>query len=349
MPTNSYQLYSAASLSFGFGTLRLNTSYDPATNAVLTVNDDDSVLDGDLYNDDRGNDFNQFGTVEFPNGSTLGGPTTRVYSEEQYSLTAPGQPTITVYRIEINGTLAGYLPSQPMVPGVTYARATGNTVPGNSPGYDDIDGAVCIAAGNMISTAKGERPIGSIAVGDLVRTRDHGLQPVRWIGRRSLDKADFAANPKLRPVLIAAGALGVGLPQRDLVVSRQHRLVVASRITERMFEVGETLVPAIKLVGLPGISLHQECQQVEYVHLLFDRHEVIFCEGAPTESLFTGPQALKAIPAASLQELYLIFPQLRDQSRRPEPAMPITEGELAKRLAQRHMQNGRPLLERFQR
>lgn len=39
---------------------------------------------------------------------------------------------------------------------------------------------ICFAAGTMIRTARGERPVEKLRVGDLVVTRDNGLQPLAW-------------------------------------------------------------------------------------------------------------------------------------------------------------------------
>ena len=130
-------------------------------------------------------------------------------------------------------------------------------------------------------------------------TRDNGPQTVRWIGRRAYGLNALTQNPKLRPIQIKAGALGNGLPERDLLVSRQHRMMADSKIAERMFATREVLIPAIKLTALPDIFIDECIENFEYFQLLFNRHEVIYVEGAPSESLYTGPEALKALnPAA---------------------------------------------------
>ncbi|UWQ22167.1 Hint domain-containing protein [Jannaschia sp. W003] len=150
---------------------------------------------------------------------------------------------------------------------------------------------VCFAAGTLIDSARGPRPVETLRPGAHLRTADRGLQPLRWAGGMGLDAAALRAAPRLRPVRIAAGALGGGLPRRALVVSPQHRMLVRSAIARRMFGSGEVLVPARLLAGLPGIAAVLPAGGVRYVHLLLARHEVIFAEGAPAESLLLGPEA----------------------------------------------------------
>jgi hypothetical protein len=208
---------------------------------------------------------------------------------------------------------------------------------GNSDiGFVDVTTTVpCFVAGTMILTPGGPRPVERIAAGDLVSTLDHGPQPVRWVGLRRLDAADLAAAPRLRPVRIARGALGGGLPLADLWVSPQHRVLVRSRIACRMFGGAGVLVAARQLLGLPGVSVETAPRTVTYVHLLFDRHEVVISNGAATESLFTGPEALKSLSPEAREEILSLFPapESRDAARRLVP------GKAARDLAFRHLRN----------
>ncbi len=149
---------------------------------------------------------------------------------------------------------------------------------------------VCFAAGTLISTASGLIAIEDLKVGDMVTTLDHGEQPIRWIGSRTLGLAELTAKPKLKPIRISAGALGGGLPTRDLVVSPQHRVLIRLAIAKRIFDVPEVLIPVNKLVGIEGINVIENRTEIMYFHLLFDRHQLVFSEGAATESLYLGPQ-----------------------------------------------------------
>ncbi|SMO76709.1 Hint domain-containing protein [Ruegeria faecimaris] len=201
----------------------------------------------------------------------------------------------------------------------------------------------CLTAGTLIATDQGPVLIESLKQGDRVLT-DHGCtQPLSQIIRRHVSVRDLRRNPKLYPVRICAGALGQGLPRRDLLVSRQHRMLISSAIVKRMFERPEVLVSAIKLVELPGIYVDDRITEVTYFHLVFSEHEVIYADGAPTESLLLGDEALKSLPAAAMEELFTLFPDLVETPMQ-KTNYKIPVGGRQKRLIARHARNRRPLL-----
>jgi hypothetical protein len=204
----------------------------------------------------------------------------------------------------------------------------------------------CFNRETLITTPSGPVSIENLRVGDAVLTLDRGAQPILWIGSRQLNTIELMVFPNLRPIRVAAGALGLGLPERDLLVSPQHRMLLRSVIAQRMFGSAEVFVPAKKLVGVPGITVDSDVQSVEYFHLLFDRHEVVFAEGAPTESLFTGPEALKGVGADARAEIAALFPSLELGKQSPALArdIPMT-GYRMKQLVARHRKNKKSLLQ----
>ncbi|AUH66288.1 hemolysin [Paracoccus zhejiangensis] len=208
---------------------------------------------------------------------------------------------------------------------------------------DAVD-IVCFAAGTQILTERGEVAIEDITIGDMVQTLDHGLQQVRWIGCKRLDSIDLAANPKLKPIRIAAGCLGGALPYRDLLVSPQHRILVRSKIAQRMFGTQEVLGAAKQFLRLEGFDIVQDAEEVTYHHMLFDQHEIIFAEGAPSESLFTGPVALDSVAAEARDEILAIMPGIAEAGREIEGARMLLSGRPARKLASRHLQNRKLLL-----
>lgn len=202
------------------------------------------------------------------------------------------------------------------------------------------DQVPCFCAGTLIETPQGAVAVQDLRPGDLVLTRDRGALPLRWVGRRLLTADRLVARPELRPIRIAAGALGLGVPKADLSVSPQHRILVRSAIAQRMFGAAEILVAARQLLALPGIQ-PSDAPTADYVHILFDGHQIVISNGAPTESLYPGPEALKSIGPAARDEILALFPELRQQPI--APARPIASGGKARHLAQRHMRNAKPL------
>ncbi|WP_245894780.1 Hint domain-containing protein [Paracoccus indicus] len=200
---------------------------------------------------------------------------------------------------------------------------------------------VCFAADTMIRTAKGDVAVQDLREGDMIWTRDNGFQPLRWVGVSHLDAIDLAAKPKLLPIRIKAGALGADMPAVDLVVSPQHRVLVRSAIAQRMFGAAEVLVAAKHLTELPGIDVDTTVTTISYHHLMFDAHEVVMSNGAETESLYPGPQALRALGAAALAEIEAIFPGIMQAS--PASARPFAQGAKVRQMASRHMANSQPL------
>lgn len=205
---------------------------------------------------------------------------------------------------------------------------------------------ICFSAGTMISTINGERNISTLSIGDKVFTLDNNYQRIRWIGSTTLDKIDLVMTPKLKPIRIAAGALGAGLPEKDLTVSPQHRMLVRSIVAERMFGQQEVLVPAVKLLPLDGVEIVEEVESVTYWHMLFERHEIVVANGAPSESLFTGPEALKSVSPASRREILALFPDIAKQGYSPQPARLIPEkGKQMKALVARLNKNTKDVVE----
>jgi len=205
--------------------------------------------------------------------------------------------------------------------------------------------AVCFAAATWIKTDQdAETLIENLAVGDLVLTADHGLQPIRWISARRLSALELAANPNLRPIRIRVGALGPGLPRAALVVSPQHRMLVRSKVAECMFGKTEVLVAAKLLLSIDGISVAQDLKEVTYYHFLCDHHEVVFAQGSPSESLYAGPEALNALTRASREEIFTIFPDLAKNTPPSHPARSLIKGKDARMLAFRHKKNCKAML-----
>ena len=299
----------------------------------FNVGNTGSIDDGDQTN----NDFVDLS--EFYNQTTL----SNVNSSGGSFGNALGMLRADAADNHIDGTIDGVDYSSQMGDVDLVLETGGAAVTGTDLTYDNTN-VVCFTAGTLIGTLLGPVRVEDLKAGDDVLTLDTGTQKIRWIGSTHRDSNDLAVDPKLRPVRISAGALGEGLPAQDLLVSRQHRFLVRSPIALRMFETSEVLLPAIKLIGLKGIDIDQDVDAVEYFHILFDRHEIVCSNGAWSESLFTGPEALQAVPPASAQEIKKLFPEICEPDYEPASARHIPEtGKLMRELVARHKKNNMPL------
>ncbi|MGB5559992.1 MAG: Hint domain-containing protein [Paracoccaceae bacterium] len=249
-----------------------------------------------LIDQNNDNDFDRFN-----NDSVNGSDIRQSYPGDTVTVNVPGVGNVTYTGITF------YLASGQVVftPNDGQALEDGTFVTStfvNSQGPLLVSqlGPPCFAAGTRIATVRGEVAVEDLRVGDVVQTMDSGLRPIRWIGRRAMrGTGDFA------PIRFKAGAVG---NVRDLVVSPMHRVLVRGWRAELYFGDTEVLVPAKHLVDGDQVVI-DPVAEVEYFHILFDQHEVIFSDGAPTESFYPGEQILRG-DAEVRQELEALFPEL---------------------------------------
>lgn len=257
-----------------------------------------------------------------------------------------GGDTVTFTLLQFSGGLYVFATAGSIGLGDTIVGPTLVTNPGPSVAYTDLPDYVCFADGTQILTRKEQVNVEDLQVGDQVLTMDNGYQPIRWIGSRTLDRIDLAANPNLRPIRIQAGTFGPGMPEQDLVVSQQHRIFVRSVVAHRMFGAAEVLIPAKKLLDLDCVSIDLEATTVTYTHFLCERHEIVFSNGVPTESMLTGVEALKSVGTAARQEIAALFPEIVSGEVTPCPARPIPpKGKMMQQFARRLQKNNKRVIE----
>ena len=150
---------------------------------------------------------------------------------------------------------------------------------------------VCYAAGTLIETPSGPRPVETLAAGDPVTTSDGRAVPVRLAVSHSFTAAEVGAFAALRPIVVPAGALGQGLPRADLVVSALHRILVRDPSFALLFGHDAAYVAARDL----PFARPAPAGAITYVHLLCDAHECLIANGAESESLLPGDVALASV------------------------------------------------------
>ncbi|MCY4334887.1 MAG: Hint domain-containing protein [Litoreibacter sp.] len=251
-----------------------NNSWVPIS---ITDNDDD-------FEDNGGSGQN------LTNETTIDGETfsagTRVEAEYSFTVT-DGTNNYTIIAFNVNngspsyatvealafiGPVAGFPPIG--VPLTVTAAQEG-------PVFDNVDYATppCFAKGTRILTPLGEQRVETLRPGDLVETLGNGAQPLRWVG-----SCTYPAIERFAPIRFAPGVLGNPEP---LLVSPQHRVLVSGWRPDLLFGEEAVLAPAHAFVGAAGVT-RREGGFVTYFHLMFDEHELIWSEGALTESLFTA-------------------------------------------------------------
>jgi len=191
---------------------------------------------------------------------------------------------------------------------------------GTTLNFENIENIICFTPGTMIKTPHGPRDIATLRVGDMVRTRDHGPQKIRWIQSRTVP-----AIERFAPIRLRAGVL-TSLTS-DLLVSPQHRMMFQGYEAEVLFGEREVLIPAIQLVN--GKDVTQDAgDEVTYIHMMFDQHEIVYANGAASESFHPGTIGLSAVTEAAREELFSLFPTLRSD--------PNGYGQTARRCLRMH-------------
>jgi hypothetical protein len=143
-----------------------------------------------------------------------------------------------------------------------------------------IISVACFMRGTHIATDQGTVSVEGLSVGDLVKTHFGGLVPIKWIGYRRVDCHRYADPRKVWPVRISGGALGEGVPRRDLLLSPDHAMFIEDVLIPVKYLLNGTSVTQIKMA------------KVIYFHVELDRHDVLLAEGAPAESFLpTGDRS----------------------------------------------------------
>ncbi|MGD9862650.1 MAG: Hint domain-containing protein [Pseudodonghicola sp.] len=350
---SDFQIQYGSGSGFDWGTYHFD--YTAADTLAVTVNDADDVLQ-----DDPGNPWWSGGSFP-PHAQVIGDAVTvdgSIYAaglriEDEYELNVRDLDG-NIYRMVAISVDSD--PSNPYsgstVIGYTFdgawppAEAKLTIIRGSGQDGQQMAAPVCFGAGTGIATPRGDIAVDRLRRGDLVLTHDQGPQPLLMIATRWLGPQALAATPALRPIRIAAGAIGPDTPRRDLLVSPQHRVLVASRIAARMFGCPEVLVAAKHLLGAPGIAVACDRTEVTYFHLLLDRHQILSANGAPCESLYAGPQALRGLSPAARQQVMALLPDLAGPAQiAPLPARPLVAAKRARRLAMRHLKNRQAFLD----
>lgn len=286
---------------------------------ILGGNDDDTILGGagdDTIRGETGNDqlTGGSGADFFGYSAGDGADTITDFDPNEDSLNLGAfYDNIWELRADqaddgiLNQSNATKLNGQPVDYGNNTAFGTGSiTVTGASADSSFFTaqntGVVCFTDDTRIRTPAGDLLIRDLAVGDLVDTLDDGPQPILWIGRRSIGPGALRREPRLRPIALSEDLTGGDAP---LFVSRQHAMLLRQAGDEMLVRASDLLH-----LGRGKARVARGRKSVTYIHLMFDAHQIIFANGAPSESFYPGRHAIAALSATARNELAHLFPAL---------------------------------------
>ncbi len=169
-------------------------------------------------------------------------------------------------------------------------------------------GVICFTPGTLILTDSGQRPVEELGEGARVQTKDNGLQPILWTGRRRLSGARLVAMPHLAPVRFREGALDRGVPDAGLLVSPDHRLVLKGPRAQALFSSDEVLVAARDLVNDRTVVRPRGLREVVYIHILLPRHEIVFANAVESDSFHPASVSLAALTDEQRGHLARLLP-----------------------------------------
>ncbi|MFE3839544.1 Hint domain-containing protein [Pseudogemmobacter sonorensis] len=236
---------------------------------------------------------------EVAEGSSLGRPGEKVRLAARYTLMSPDGDKVELLMLALEAGLFA-LPLSPIGTRSDYTLLHVESSPRDTRLSDLI--CVSFARGTLISLASGRQvPIEDLGPGDRVLTRDHGPQPLRLLGRATLRAVGAFA-----PVVITAGTLGNA---GDLIVSQHHRMFLYQRNRPAGLGTSELLVQARHLVDGENVFI-REGGFVDWFSLVFDRHEIVYAEGIPAESLMVNDATVSRLPPEIAAELGARFPGL---------------------------------------
>ncbi|KIC15649.1 MULTISPECIES: Hint domain-containing protein [unclassified Leisingera] len=171
-------------------------------------------------------------------------------------------------------------------------------------------GVICFTPGTLIATPGGPKRVEQLREGEKVQTRDNGAQEILWIGSRRISGARLFVMPRLRPVRLHAGALGIDRPEEELLVSPDHRMLLRGARVQALFNTPEVLVAASDLVNGTTIQPDTSVREITYIHLMLADHQVLWANGVETESFHPSNASLTALSETDRARLFRLQPGL---------------------------------------
>lgn len=300
----------------GSGAHLLNRTITLNSNAWLQT----AVNDNDANFDDNDSGQTLFGAQRI-NGVTYASGTV---VEAEYSLILTNPATGQTWRV-IGYNVNNSNPSYATIEGLAFVGPVSGWPPvgvalrvtsaAEGPGGGSAPTAfasyvtpACFTPGTRIATPDGPRAIERLCPGDLVNTMGYGPQPLLFLASTHVPFDRLLREPHLCPVRIPKGAFGPARPDRDMILSPQHRMIVRGARCQLYFGTPEVLVAAKDLPQSQAVSMDDLAGGVIYLHLAFATHQIVLSDGVESESFLIGPEVFAGAPHAVQDELRALFP-----------------------------------------
>jgi len=188
----------------------------------------------------------------------------------------------------------------------------------------------CFGEGTLIATPEGEVAVETLRIGDLVVAEDGRPVRVKWVGRQTVSTR-FGPSERLKLVRLRAGALGSGVPVRDLMLTADHALLIDGLLIN-----AGALVNGDSIAYVP---LSELGERYTVYHVETENHDVIRAEGAPAETyidyvarqafdnyaeyqaLYGEEQTIAELPYARVSSARMLPPAMREGRTAPRAAL----------------------------
>ncbi|GKY88983.1 Hint domain-containing protein [Sinisalibacter aestuarii] len=171
-----------------------------------------------------------------------------------------------------------------------------------------------LAQNSLVETARGPVLARDLRLGDRVVTRDHGLQPVRWVGTSTVMYEDIEAAegdaPALGPVRIRAGALGSNPEAGNLILAPGQCLLARNPLNDMLFGAEEVMVATADLTHLDGVDIAPRGVG-RWTHLLLDMHDMIRVNNLWMESFAPDMWSIRVAYPEEWHAITEAMPRLR--------------------------------------
>ncbi len=153
-----------------------------------------------------------------------------------------------------------------------------------------------LAGTASVRTPCGARRVENVRPGDLIVTRDNGLQAVRMVWTRTVTASDIAADPALAPIRLKPRAIGPMMPGKDLLLAAEHRVLVPGYRLANIPDTQSCLLPARTIAEMSDKAfLDRSVAEVTFYNIVFDQHHVFCADGLPVESYLPTQKAVEEL------------------------------------------------------